>query len=605
MGDWCFAREAASAFGGHGAFGSLTSRELQLLTWNLGGVDLDRLPAGLRHSWPEGLGGLMSLQELPRTEPGWSTKEKEGITVVGYRDELAWRGVGVGFKTGEWLVMRRKAKGRAVWLRMRSVKDKVELWVGSLHLSQGVSGREHTKEIVDAMSLLPPTTLPCVLGCDGNASLRWADRGLGIVTPYGEDLKAENMLGTLGGYGFEVVPPRGGQLSTPTSRPRKDGVQGHQIDFVAVKRACVDCVRVHVDSFKTIDGDHDFLSTTMHVNRPTQRKDRVDARPRVVVDGPIPTQRTLDQTKLAALAQRYTKPKQGEGYRDPADVKTLFAIAKHGGLKEDWKKAQQARKKAKQRWDQERLEKAVSGDWAELRRLRVGRGKRWETHFACQMAESNQEPQQAIHEHLSGIFATGREVESLLEDRVLECPRITEEEVVLGVGKAKSGKAVGVDQTSKELLKGLIQEPVTRQALCKWLLGILRTGDVPEDRGKAIMIVLPKVQEPSTVKDVRPIAMGRAVGKLFSRILLNRAMGMVGHETSVQCAGSGRQTADYLYSIAKSFDLEREWKFGTIWVKVDISKAFDTLNRYQFLSRLKSRMGYARVSMLGQDVHEQ
>ena len=55
------------------------------------------------------------LQELPRSdEAGWTKVEKEGLSVVGYRDELAWRGVGIGYKTNEWLVMRRKAVGRAM-----------------------------------------------------------------------------------------------------------------------------------------------------------------------------------------------------------------------------------------------------------------------------------------------------------------------------------------------------------------------------------------------------------------------------------------------------------------------------------------------------------
>ena len=160
-----------------------------------------------------------------------------------------------------------------------------------------------------------------------------------------------------------------------------------------------------------------------------------------------------------------------------------------------------------------------------------------------------------------------------------------------GVGKAKGGKAVGIDLTSKELLAAMVEDSTTLQSLCAWFTSILRTGDVPEDWGKAVMVILPKVQYPQTVKEVRRIAMGSAVGKLFSRVLLNRVTGIMGHEAAVQCAGTGRQTSDYLYSIAKSFDLEREWKVGTIWAKIDISKAFDTLHRRKFLLRLKARMG--------------
>ena len=84
--------------------------------------------------------------------------------------------------------------------------------------------------------------------------------------------------------------------------------------------------------------------------------------------------------------------------------------------------------------------------------------------------------------------------------------------------------------------------------------------------------------------------MGSAVGKLFSRVLLNGAAQIVEHETSVQCAGPQRQTADYIYAIAKTFDLEREWHSQTVWIKLDIAKAFDRLCCRTFLKRLGAKM---------------
>ena len=316
----------------------------------------------------------------------------------------------------------------------------------------------------------------------------------------------------------------------------------------------------------------------------------MDTRPREVT-GVIPPQTELNQAKMVELAGEYTKPKASCGYREFLDVKTLFQMAKAGGQKTDWKLAQQARKKAKAEWAQHRLDKAVAGDWVEVRRLRGGHKRGWETSFACTLAEQGRDPHKAIHEHLEGIFGEGPDLDGLVEEHVQECAPITDEEVLQRIGKANGGRAVGVDQTSKELLAAIANDPVSLSALREWFDAILRSAEVPVDWGKSVMIILPKVSAPTTVKDVRPIAMGSAVGKLFSRILLNRAMGVVGHSTAVQCAGAGRQTADYLYSIAKSFDLEPEWKGGTVWAKPDISKAFDTLSRLTFLKRLKTVMG--------------
>ena len=349
-------------------------------------MDLHSLPAALRYAWPQGLHSLVMLQELPRAEPGWTTVEKEGLAVVGYQDEFAWRGVGVGYKSSEWLVMRRKAKGRAMWLRMRRKGDGLECWVGSVHLSQGVPCSDHTRELQEALDLLPATTLPCLLGCDGNASLKWVTGAQGEALPYGEDLKADNLLGTLREYGFGMVPPGQEQFHTPTSRPRKEGASGHQIDFLAVKHVGADVARIHVDSFKSMDGDHDFVSACLQTRRTKPRRERVDTRPRKVV-GTIPTQHVVDQVSIAALAEQYTSPHQSQGYRDPADVRTLFDMARHSCQKEDWKKAQQARRKARAQWSQNRLEQAVNGDWSQVRRLQGDRRKGWEASFACHMAE--------------------------------------------------------------------------------------------------------------------------------------------------------------------------------------------------------------------------
>ena len=101
------------------------------------------------------------------------------------------------------------------------------------------------------------------------------------------------------------------QFQTPTSRPRREGVCGHQIDFVAVKHVHAENVTVHVDSFMSIDGDHDFVSTLVATNRRRQKRERVDTRPQRVV-GHIPPQTELTQTTLRPCRDLHQAgPKQG------------------------------------------------------------------------------------------------------------------------------------------------------------------------------------------------------------------------------------------------------------------------------------------------------
>ena len=55
--------------------------------------------------------------------------------------------------------------------------------------------------------------------------------------------------------------------------------------------------------------------------------------------------------------------------------------------------------------------------------------------------------------------------------------------------------------------------------------------------------------------------------------------------------GEGRQTADYVFGTARLMQLDHEWKSGLNFLKLDVAKAFDTLNRKAFLNRLADKLG--------------
>ena len=109
------------------------------------------------------------------------------------------------------------------------------------------------------------------------------------------------------------------------------------------------------------------------------------------------------------------------------------------------------------------------------------------------------------------------------------------------------------------------------------------------------MILIPKVSLPKLAKDLRPICLGCAASKVYSRLLLGRTYASLQYQTPSQVLGEGRQTCDYIWSMGRIMDLEREWKQGLWVIKLDIAKAFDTLNRDQFLKALHSRMGSTEI----------
>ena len=85
--------------------------------------------------------------------------------------------------------------------------------------------------------------------------------------------------------------------------------------------------------------------------------------------------------------------------------------------------------------------------------------------------------------------------------------------------------------------------------------------------------------------------MGSGVSKLFSRMLLNRAMPALAATSGLQCSGPGRQTCDYLYTIIRLFELSREWGTPLTVFKMDLEKAFDSLDRPALLQKLEEAIG--------------
>ena len=205
--------------------------------------------------------------------------------------------------------------------------------------------------------------------------------------------------------------------------------------------------------------------------------------------------------------------------------------------------------------------------------------------------EQGVEPHDCIHDHFDAIFNTEDTIGDQFEGDFAPSPDFTEQELREAVSKTNLGKSVGVDETSAELFRGLMEEPSTVSSLLQWYNNILHTGELPGDWGHSLMVVLPKTSQPLVAKDLRLTAMGSTAGKVFSRMLLARADAVLQPESSSQCACRGRQTSDYMFTIARTVDLEREWKGGAVWVKLDISKAFDTLRREALLKKFIQLMG--------------
>ena len=555
--------------------------------WNLGGVDEIAAPEALRDLGVPGTDNtIYLLQEVPRREAGWHSETMQGWTAVSFRHEEVWRGTGLLYKDSCWKIVRKLSSGRGTWYRVRHVAFASEFWVGTAHFDPGCTQGVHRAAVEEHLSKLKPTVLPVVLACDINSPIRWELTEDGDSRPFGRDGKTVGFLDVIASRGFRLAAPLPSQFETPTSRPRQEGRSGKQIDCVCIKGLPMSKLVIHEDSHKSLGTDHELLQVEIQLRTTGKRRTHC-TRPRVWTGGPGIIEH-IDEEVLKTLARTCTKPKPGACYRDPPEVRAAAQRARASKTREGWKTVQNMRKQARREWESKRIQQATQGDWAQVRKLRSQRNTGWDTHYAEQQPEG--EAHDSIHNHLSNIYQTGQTLPEL-GPWTGEAQAFTEDELRAALAAGGKGKAVGVDLTSHELLQGICDTPGGFSHLLEFFNKVFCTAEVPSDWNRALMLVIPKVSLPTEPGDLRPLAMGSAAAKVFARMLLARTEPKIRIQGPEQCSGKGRQCCDFVFTVARLVQLEQEWKRGICWLKVDLSKAFDRVDRKVLTGRLLEKLG--------------
>ena len=531
---------------------------VELLSWNIGGKPVqDALHAvKVAHSLSN---TVVCFQELPRTRAGWqTTKVEEHYTLVQYRDDIRqWRGNGILFDPGHFTCLRRKANHIGVWLRLKHVETQVEMWVGSSRFSTGVTDDVTAEEVQEFLALRPPNPQLVILLADFNTRLAWSRGGgdRGQLRP--TTGRADNLLAELESKGLQLCPPTQSQWETPTSRPRRAGARGRQIDGAAIHGAPLPHTTIEEKSYTHIGGDHDRLYLKLELAPKGRVLTTVATGPRILT-GSLPSLPEIDQEELMKLARSHTRPKPGARYKDPAEVKQRYLEAKRLGGEARWKAAHKARRQARDKWHKEKLIRASQRNWKDYKDLRQQQsGATWAVHMSEEAYAAGKDPQEWTISHFRAIFTdpTGRDLPAWTRARPQSDP-FSMEELEMAVQNGKKGKSVGMDLTSFELLKGLMQDDQTAKALLKWMEEIRQGRPIPQQWLHTIVTLLPKTASPSGPGELRPISLGSAVGKVYGTMLLRRTREAIQPVGPEQCSHSGRQTADYVFTAVRSFQLD-------------------------------------------------
>ena len=164
---------------------------------------------------------------------------------------------------------------------------------------------------------------------------------------------------------------------------------------------------------------------------------------------------------------------------------------------------------------------------------------RWREHFS-ELLGSEQEEEGVIGEGMS---------RRVIEDGSELLAEITKEEIRRCVGKLKKRKAEGVCGISGELLKA------GGEVVIEWLSSIYnmvwRTGAVPEDWQRAIIVPIHKKSSRRKCGNYRGSSLLSIPGKVFARILSDRVKQLTYNRLLEEQAGfrSGRGCTDHIFVI--------------------------------------------------------
>ena len=275
----------------------------------------------------------------------------------------------------------------------------------------------------------------------------------------------------------------------------------------------------------------------------------------------LPSLDKVDQKTLQDLAKKCTAPRPGLRYRDPSEVKDLYAKAKQNWVGARLEDGTQSQTEGPRRLEECSQRTCCRWTLAELQKpqetLVVTNGP---STMLRQLKRPNRSPSDG-RSNISVLFFQKTEPRDppRWNKDIDTGNHFTIEDLRQALHKGKTSKAVGEDLVSFELISALCEDSATEQALLNWMER-LRCGEaLPREWLRTVVTLLPKSDKPRGPKDL-PADQCRGLS----------GQGLRDHVTQITCMQPSSR-----------FSLDTEWHLGLSWCRIDIQKAFDTLARGQ------------------------
>jgi hypothetical protein len=171
----------------------------------------------------------------------------------------------------------------------------------------------------------------------------------------------------------------------------------------------------------------------------------------------------------------------------------------------------------------------------------------------------------------------------------------THEEIKAALDSIEGLKAPGLDGMPAVFFKK--SWDVVGQQLTKEVLGVLQGGRLPEGWNDTIISLIPKVEKPEKVTDLRPISLCNVVYKVVSKVLASRLRDVLPDIITPNQSAfvPGRLISDNIliaYELTHYLLNKRDGDLGYAAIKLDMSKAYDCIE-WSFLRDMMRKLGFA------------
>ncbi|XP_057791345.1 uncharacterized protein LOC131008488 [Salvia miltiorrhiza] len=124
----------------------------------------------------------------------------------------------------------------------------------------------------------------------------------------------------------------------------------------------------------------------------------------------------------------------------------------------------------------------------------------------------------------------------------------------------------------------------------------LNRGSFPPNLNHTMISLIPKVDSPTTMKDLRPIALCNVLYKIISKVLCNRLKLALPYliDRAQSAFVEGRLIQDNIliaFEAIHTMKRKTRGKFGNVALKIDISKAYDRVD-WNYLDAILNRLGF-------------